>query len=68
MSQITRSRRYFAFKKEEKSYNRYLINQGNIPYNIVEKFKLKKGGKQAAEVINFYEHPCANLEYWEICP
>jgi hypothetical protein len=69
MSQKTtsRSRRYFARTKEERKYNRWLINsQGAQEYNLVEKLKIKKGGKHAAEVYRNVE--MSNLSYWEMTP
>ncbi len=69
MSQTTRNRRYIARQKEDKAYNRYLIvSQGASEYSLVEKLKLRKGGKLANQVINYYNNECANMEYWEMCP
>lgn len=58
-----RNKRYLQLQKETRQW----CNACNIDtYNLVEKLKIKKGGKLAASVFSYYNHPCANLEYWQM--
>jgi len=64
MKASKRNRDYFKISKQDCLYNRHLIRLGATEYNLVEKLKLRMGGKHAAQVRANEE--MADMPYWKM--
>lgn len=60
ISSTTRSKRYLARKKFDRYFDRFLPEYAK--YSLVDKLKIKKGGKFINEV--YMKEYCANMPYW----
>ena len=71
-TQHRRTTAYLARTKEERKYLQYLENLGGDRgiqrYSLVEKLKIRMGGKHAAEVYRReeMEMECLDLPYWKM--
>lgn len=65
--QRTRTRRYLANAKEDRKQNRYYIEQGGSERSILDKFRVRKGGKHELAVYRketASEVPWSELDYY----
>lgn len=63
-----RNRIYLRMQKEHRQFCKACLHE---QYNLVEKLKIKKGGKLLLQILladqkRMQDEECANLEYWQM--